>query len=62
MTGVQTCALPIYAGEAQCVFIMNATRVEEVAAVAAAGEKMPQKSTFFHPKIFTGGVLMPLAE
>lgn len=33
---------------------MNATRIEQVQAVAAAGEKMPQKSTFFYPKIFSG--------
>jgi uncharacterized protein (DUF1015 family) len=50
------------AGEAQCVFIMNSTSVSEVAEVASTGEKMPQKSTFFHPKIFTGGVLMPLED
>ncbi len=52
----------IDAGGAQCVFIMNSTAVSEVADVATAGEKMPQKSTFFHPKIFTGGVLMPLED
>ncbi|MHC4553308.1 MAG: DUF1015 domain-containing protein [Planctomycetota bacterium] len=36
------------------VFFMNSTRIEQVQAVAAAGEKMPQKSTFFYPKIFSG--------
>lgn len=41
-------------GESQAVFFMNATRIEQVQAVAAAGEKMPQKSTFFYPKIFSG--------
>ncbi|MBE0538021.1 MAG: DUF1015 domain-containing protein [Phycisphaerae bacterium] len=41
-------------GKAQAVFFMNPTRIEQVKAVAAAGEKMPQKSTFFYPKIFTG--------
>jgi len=41
-------------GKAQAVFFMNPTRIEQVRAVAAAGEKMPQKSTFFYPKIFTG--------
>ncbi len=50
----------IDAGAAQCVFVMSPTGVDQVAAVASAGEKMPQKSTFFHPKIFTGMVLMPL--
>lgn len=52
----------IDAGQAQCVFMMNSTGVGEVAAVATGGEKMPQKSTFFHPKIFTGMVLMPLED
>ncbi|MHC5137933.1 MAG: DUF1015 domain-containing protein [Planctomycetota bacterium] len=41
-------------GESQAVFFMNATRIEQVQAIAAAGEKMPQKSTFFYPKIFSG--------
>ena len=40
--------------ESQGVFFMNATRIEQVQAIAAAGEKMPQKSTFFYPKIFSG--------
>jgi uncharacterized protein (DUF1015 family) len=41
-------------GEKQVLFFMNSTRVEQVKAVAAANEKMPQKSTFFYPKIFSG--------
>jgi uncharacterized protein (DUF1015 family) len=41
-------------GQSQVVFFMNPTPVEQVKAVADAGEKMPQKSTFFYPKIFTG--------
>jgi len=41
-------------GKFQCAFILNPTRVEEIGAVAAAGEKMPQKSTYFYPKIITG--------
>ena len=40
--------------ESQVVFFMNQPKIEQVMAVAAAGEKMPQKSTFFYPKIFTG--------
>ena len=38
----------------QVVFFMNPTRVEEVEAVSNNFECMPQKSTFFHPKIWTG--------
>ena len=41
-------------GASQGVFFMNPTRIEQVQDVAAAGEKMPQKSTFFYPKIFSG--------
>lgn len=41
-------------GEYQMVFFLNPTLVEEVTAVAANREKMPQKSTFFYPKLPTG--------
>lgn len=44
-------------GEADCAFLINATRVDEIAAVAGAGEKMPQKSTYFYPKLITGHVM-----
>ncbi len=39
---------------AQAVFFMNPTRVEEVEAVSKNFEVMPQKSTFFQPKVWTG--------
>jgi uncharacterized protein (DUF1015 family) len=38
-------------------FLLNATKVSEVQAVAAAGERMPHKSTYFYPKPLTGLVL-----
>ena len=38
----------------QTLFLMNGTPVAEVRAVAEAGEVMPQKSTFFYPKVLTG--------
>ncbi len=44
-------------GKAQCAFILNPTRVSEIRDVAAAGEKMPQKSTYFYPKLITGLVM-----
>ena len=44
-------------GEAQLVFFMNPTKVEEVTEIATGGEKMPQKSTFFYPKVMTGMVM-----
>jgi uncharacterized protein (DUF1015 family) len=50
------------AGEAGAAFIMRATPVEQVRAVAAAGENMPPKSTYFYPKVLTGMVFNPLQE
>jgi uncharacterized protein (DUF1015 family) len=41
-------------GKGQALFLMNATPVAQVRDVAEAGEVMPQKSTFFYPKVFTG--------
>lgn len=46
--------------ESQAVFFMNSTRVDQVRDIAAANEKMPQKSTFFYPKIYTGLVINKL--
>lgn len=47
-------------GTADAVFFMGPTPVDRVRAVAAAGESMPPKSTFFYPKVPTGLVLSPL--
>ena len=44
-------------GSAGCSFILNPTRVSEIRDVALAGEKMPQKSTYFYPKLTTGLVM-----
>ena len=41
-------------------FLMRSTPVTQVQAVAQAGDKMPQKSTYFFPKLVTGLVLRPL--
>lgn len=41
-------------GVANACFLLNPTRVSEIGEVAAAGEKMPQKSTYFYPKLITG--------
>ncbi len=42
--------------------LINATQVDEVRAVAEAGETMPQKSTYFYPKLLTGLVFDTLGE
>jgi uncharacterized protein (DUF1015 family) len=41
-------------GKGQVLFLMNGTPVAQVREVAEAGEVMPQKSTFFYPKVLTG--------
>ena len=43
--------------KANCSFILNPTRVFEIKNVALASEKMPQKSTYFYPKLITGLVM-----
>jgi uncharacterized protein (DUF1015 family) len=47
--------------DTQLVCFMNATPVADVRAVCDSGEVMPQKSTFFHPKIPNGLVFYDLA-
>jgi uncharacterized protein (DUF1015 family) len=47
----------VRAGAAQLAFIMNPTRIEELRAVARAGCKMPQKATYFYPKLLSGLVI-----
>ena len=47
-------------GNATAAVLLNATRIEQVFAVADAGDVMPQKSTYFAPKVPSGLVLRPL--
>ncbi|MEW6542960.1 MAG: DUF1015 domain-containing protein [Nitrospirota bacterium] len=44
-------------GSAEAALLLNPTKVSEVRAVAAAGERMPHKSTYFFPKPLTGLVM-----
>lgn len=50
----------VAAGRAQIGFQMNPTRMDQVIEVTRAGVRLPQKSTYFFPKILTGLVLDPL--
>lgn len=47
----------VHDGNIELVFFMNPTKVREVKEVAAAGERMPQKATYFYPKLLTGLVI-----
>ena len=48
------------AGEAQVVFLVRSTSIEQVMAVADAGDLMPEKSTYFYPKPLSGAVVASL--
>jgi hypothetical protein len=50
------------AGDADAAFLLDPTPIADIAAVAAAGDVMPQKSTYFYPKALTGLVLNPLEQ
>jgi uncharacterized protein (DUF1015 family) len=41
-------------GKAQCAFLLPKPSMSELRSTVLAGEKMPQKSTYFFPKIITG--------
>ncbi len=45
------------AGDFQCAFLLASTPVSSVGDVSASGERMPQKSTYFYPKLTTGLVI-----
>ncbi len=44
----------------QLAFFLNPTRVNQVKAIARAGERMPGKATYFYPKLLTGLVMRPI--
>ncbi len=48
------------AGEVQAAFLMNATSVEQVLDACEQGHVLPQKSTYFQPKLATGLVMYPV--
>jgi len=47
-------------GACRLTVLMRATPVQQIVDVAEAGESMPAKSTFFHPKLPSGLVIHPL--
>ena len=50
----------VKSGKAQLAFLMNPTPVESIREVSNLGFVMPQKSTFFYPKVITGIVFSDL--
>ena len=49
-------------GEAEGAFLLRPTRIDDVWEVARGGGVMPQKSTFFYPKLTSGLLLFPVDE
>jgi uncharacterized protein (DUF1015 family) len=47
-------------GDAEAAFLLRPTKIEDVWAVARRGETMPQKSTYFYPKLTSGLLFHPL--
>jgi uncharacterized protein (DUF1015 family) len=50
----------VRAGEADCAFLLRATRIEDVFDHARRGLTMPPKSTYFFPKLVSGLLFHPL--
>ena len=51
----------VQAGTAQAGFLLNPTRMDQLKDVSDAKDVMPQKSTFFQPKLITGAILRSMA-
>jgi len=49
-------------GESSAAFILNPTKVGEIKSVSLSGGKMPQKSTYFYPKLKTGLVMNTIKD
>jgi uncharacterized protein (DUF1015 family) len=47
-------------GDAEAAFLLRPTRIEDVWAVARRGATLPQKSTYFYPKLTSGLLFHPL--
>ena len=52
----------VRSGREQCAFIIGPTLVGEIRDVSLCGEKMPQKSTYFYPKLITGLVMNKIMD
>jgi uncharacterized protein (DUF1015 family) len=55
-------ALAAVENGADAAFLMNPPSVEDMRQIALGGEKMPQKSTYYYPKILSGLVLWSLND
>jgi uncharacterized protein (DUF1015 family) len=57
---VEEAVAAVDSGRAQAAFLLRPPTIEQVRAVAERGETMPQKSTYFFPKLMSGLLFHPL--
>jgi uncharacterized protein (DUF1015 family) len=56
----ESCIRMVDEGKYQAAFFLNPTTAEQMQQVASLGERMPQKSTDFYPKLLTGLIFMKM--
>ncbi len=54
---IEECEKEVSSNEAQIAFLMNSTKIDEVKNISQKGFTMPQKSTYFYPKLISGLLL-----
>jgi uncharacterized protein (DUF1015 family) len=50
----------VESNSAELVFLMSSPKIKDIKEVSSAGYRMPQKSTYFYPKLVSGLVINPL--
>ena len=61
-TAIDDSIARIDAGQAQVAFFMNPVKLQQLKMVTDAGERMPQKSTYFYPKVYSGLTINKLRD
>ena len=59
-TAVQDSIAQVDQGRQQVAFLTNPVLIDDLIAVTDAGERMPHKSTYFYPKMYTGLAIQKL--
>jgi uncharacterized protein (DUF1015 family) len=62
LRGLDQATALVDSGEAGAAFLLRAPTVEQVQGVTGSGSVMPQKSTYFFPKLWSGFLLNSLSD
>jgi uncharacterized protein (DUF1015 family) len=60
--GIDNVVRAVERGDAQAGVLLRPATVKQITAIAHGGERMPPKTTFFHPKPRTGVVFRSLSD